>query len=276
MPARALLPDGIELHYLERGRGQPLLLLHGGMGDCHSWAHQLDTFAERFRVIACSRRHSSPNRNRGATMQHPVDVDVDDLMAFARVLRIGPAHLVATSYGALVALAHAVRDRGRVLSLVLAEPPLHRWACGTPAGAALYEAFVNDVWQPAARAFDRGRDRDAIALLVNGMWGRPVFASLPPERAAAALRNATAMQVLTHAADPFPDLPRTDVARIQVPTLLLHGEHASALHVRGIEALAGVMPHASRAIIRGAGHASPVENPEGFNAAVLRFLAKHT
>ena len=269
---RAELPGGIELHYLDRGDGPPLLLLHGGMGDCRSWAPQVECFAHRFRVVAPSRRHSSPNRNPVATTTRPLDWDAEDLAAFQNLLDIGPAHVVGTSYGALVALVHALRHPAKVLSLVLAEPPLHPWSGRTKDGAVLYAAFMADVWLIAAAAFERGDDRRAMQVLTDGMWGRPAFESLPPVRVEAVLRNASAMKALTQAIDPFPDLDRNAVARLTSPVLLLRGEHASPLHARVVDELAGVLPFASRAVIAGAGHGSPVENADAFNAAVLGFL----
>ena len=274
VPVRAQLAHGVELHYIERGRGQPLLLLHGGMGDCHSWAAQMEPFAQRFRVIAVSRRHSYPNRFPGPLAGHSVDIDVDDLLSFGRLVQASPAHVVAASYGALVALVYALRYPGKVLSLVLAEPPLHQWACRTPEGASLFAAFLKSVWLPAAEAFARGHDRDALQLLVDGMWGRSMFEALSPHRLQAAFRNARAMKALTLAPDPFPDLPRVAVAQLAIPALLLYGEHSSELHIRVIEELARVLPSTSRAVIGDASHASPVENPNGFNNAVLRFLTE--
>jgi pimeloyl-ACP methyl ester carboxylesterase len=37
--------NGVVLHFIERGHGEPLILLHGGVGDCNSWAAQVDSFS---------------------------------------------------------------------------------------------------------------------------------------------------------------------------------------------------------------------------------------
>ncbi len=272
VPVRAQLANGVELHYIERGRGQPLLLLHGGMGDCHSWAAQMQAFAQRFRVIAVSRRHSYPNRFEEPLAGHSVDRDVDDLLAFERLVHASPAHVVATSYGALVALIYALRYPDKVLSLVLAEPPLHQWACRTLEGASLFAEFLKEVWLPAGQAFARGDDHNALRILVNGMWGRAVFDSLSPDRAQAAFRNSRAMRALTLAQEPFPNPPRAAVAQLAIPMLLLSGERSSALHRCVVEEVASVVPFSNQVVIGGAGHGAPVENPDGFNAAVLDFL----
>ena len=271
-PARVELPNGVELHYVEKGRGPTVILLHGGMGDCCSWAGQMDALAANFRAIAYSRRHSHPNKNHPGEAAHTIGIDIEDLLAIEQQLQIGPVHLVGTSYGALVALAFALAHPDMTLSLILAEPPLHRWACRTPLGALLYAAFMGDVWRPAAQAFELGDEHRALQLLTDGIWGRAIFDALPSNRRDVILRNAASMRALTRSPDPFPDLQRNAVAKMAIPTLLVHGEHASELHRYVIDELARVMPAAARAEIAGAGHGCAQENRDGFSDAVLAFL----
>ena len=61
-PKRIQIGD-IELHYIEKGRGDPLVLLHGGIHDYRSWLLHLDSFASAYHVIAYSRRYNFPNAN---------------------------------------------------------------------------------------------------------------------------------------------------------------------------------------------------------------------
>ncbi|MFN0303358.1 MAG: alpha/beta fold hydrolase [Burkholderiales bacterium] len=271
-PVRAELPNGVELHFIEKGQGPAVILLHGGMGDCKSWVGQIDALAENHRVIAYSRRHSHPNRNFSGGPAHKIATDVDDLLELGRHLRIGSAHLVGTSYGALVALVFALAHPDSVLSLILAEPPLHQWARRTAAGTRLYTEFMDDVWGPAAKSFDLGDERRAMQLLTDGIWGRPIFDSQPSCRGELIMRNAAAMRALTRSPDPFPDLQRSAVANVGIPTLLVHGEQTSDLHRCVIDELGDVMPIAARVEIPGAGHGSAQENRDGFRDAVLDFL----
>lgn len=273
-PRRVELPDGIELHVLERGIGPALVLLHGGMGDLGSWHAQMDALARRFRVIAYSRRFSSPNRNRAVPGPHSVDRDVADLQGVLQALAIDAAHLVGTSHGAVVALAAALAQPALALSLVLNEPPLHHWACRTPSGGELYHAFITDVWRPSAQAFARGDDRNALRLLADGIWGRAVFETWSQPRRDAAQRNALAMKALVQAPDPFAGLDLARSARLTMPILLMCGEHASALHRRVVDEASRGIRHAAQVVIRDAGHAAPNENPLAFNDAVLSFLSQ--
>jgi pimeloyl-ACP methyl ester carboxylesterase len=267
--------NGVEVHYTDTGVGATTILLHGGMGDLGSWQHQIRALSPRYRVVAYSRRRSHPNRNADSACVRFVnclDDDVDDLLALQGLLQAGPAHLVGTSYGALVALAVALRAPDKVASLVLVEPPLHRWACATAAGEQLYAAFIDGVWRAAAEAFTRGLQRVAMQLLTDGMWGRPVFGSWTDDRIASAMRNAEAMKALTQSIDPFPDIARSAVASLKMPMLLVQGERSSALHRLVMNELGDLMRDARRAEIPLAGHGSPSENPDEFNAVVLKFL----
>jgi pimeloyl-ACP methyl ester carboxylesterase len=201
-----------------------------------------------------------------------IDDDIDDLLALQAELNASPAHLLGTSYGALLALAVALRAPDKVASLVLAEPPLHRWACATEAGERLYAAFIDGVWRAAAEAFGLGLQRRAMQLLTDGMWGRPMFGSWPDERIEAVMRNAAAMKALAQSHDPFPEVERSAVACLTMPTLLLQGENTSALHRQVMNELGNVMRGVTRAEIPFAGHGSPNENPDDFNEVVILFL----
>ena len=112
------------LHYFECGKGEPLIFVHGGLGDLHTFQRQVQTFATSFRVIAYSRRFSPPNAPPRETDVNPLSNHVADLRALITQLKATPAHLVGNSYGAYVALALAVDHPELVRSLVLGEPPV--------------------------------------------------------------------------------------------------------------------------------------------------------
>lgn len=121
---KRLLVNGVELHYVERGQGEPLILLHGGQGDYRAWQPQMQALSPRYRVISYSRRYHYPNENP-LTREYSALIDAADLAGLIAELKLGPVHLVGTSYGAFTALALAVERPELVRSLVLAEPPIH-------------------------------------------------------------------------------------------------------------------------------------------------------
>ena len=113
-----------------------------------------------------------------------------------------------------------------------------------------------------------------MRIFGNGLSGTTGFDSLPSERVAAIMQNARAMKALALCSDPFPNLPKDKVKRLGIPILIITGENTIKIHKLVNEELARLLPKAEQAIIPQAGHASPRENPQAFNEAVLNFLAR--
>ncbi len=264
---------GIELTYIERGQGEPLILLHGGTGDYRSWEPQMKVLSPQFRVISYSRRYHYPNNNPLTAKYHSAFTEADDLAAFIRRLKLGRVHLVGTSIGAFTALVLAVKHPEMVRSLVLAEPPVHQWVKDSPNGASAYKEFMTTIWEPAGEAFKRGDDEGAMRILTDGLAGTRRFDNLAPENRAAIMQNSRFFKAATSSPDSFRNLSKEKVRRLRIPVLIITGENTIKLHKLVNEELARLLPKAQQAIIPNAGHGSPRENPLAFNEAVLRFFA---
>ena len=266
---------GVELHYIEQGQGEPLILLHGGQGDYRSWEPQMKVLSQQYRVISYSRRYNYPNNNPLTAKYHSAYTEADDLAAFIRKLKLGRVHLVGTSIGAFTALVLAVKHPEMVRSLVLAEPPVHRWVKDTPDGAAVYKEFMTTIHEPAAKAFKAGDDEGAMRIFVNAFSGTRRFENLPPEGRAAVMQNSRFFKANTLSSDRFRNLSKDKVKRLRIPVLIITGENTIKIHKLVNKELARLLPKAEQAIIPKAGHGSPRENPQAFNEAVLKFLANH-
>src|SRR6266853_3217478 len=115
--------DGMELHYVERGSGLPVVFVHGSLSDGGFWKDQLGPFvASGYRAIAYSRRFNPPNTNIPQP-GYSAATDADDLAALIEKLQLGKVHVVGHSYGARSALCLAVKHPELVRTLALAEPP---------------------------------------------------------------------------------------------------------------------------------------------------------
>lgn len=271
---KRILANGVELHYIERGQGEPLILLHGGQGDYRAWQPQMQALSPRYRVISYSRRYHYPNDNPLTARDHSALTDAADLAGLIAELELGPVHLVGTSYGAFTALALAVERPALVRSLVLAEPPIHRWVTDTERGATLFSEFMTTVHGPAGNAFDAGHDEAAMRIFIDAFDGVGAFDGLPAERRAAILLNARFFKALTASSDPFPHLPKDRVRQLRMPILIVRGANTDELHRLVTEELGRVVPTAQRATIPQAGHGSPRQNAAAFNAAMLEFLSR--
>src|SRR4051794_13675972 len=112
--------DGVRLHYLERGEGPPVVLLHGNVVTAEDWVLSgvLDRVAERHRVVAFDRPgYGHSERPRGSAWTAVAQADLVR-RALAR-LGVERPVVVGHSWGTNVALALALADPAAVRGLVL-------------------------------------------------------------------------------------------------------------------------------------------------------------
>ena len=266
--------NGVELHYIVRGSGEPVILVHGGTGDYMSWEPQMPVLSAHFKVIAYSRRYSYPNKNSTVPRNYSALVDADDLAALVQRLDLHRVRVVGQSVGASAALAFAVRHPELTHSVVLGEPPAHGLVSESPQGKAARREFMASIWNPAADAFTAGDVRGAMRVLVNGFSGTNRFDDLAPAALEAFMRNAPAMAALTGSSDPFDMLPRAQLKGLRVPALIITGENTLKLHRLVNEELIRLLPEAQHVTIPNAGHSAPRDNPAAYNEAVLAFLLR--
>jgi len=152
-PAKKIRVNGVELHYVEKGTGVPVIFVHGGLEDYRAWADQVEAFSKRYHAVAYSRRHNFPNVGAAVADDYSAVVDAEDLAALIRRLKLAPAHVIGYSYRAYAALFLALRHPRLVRSLVLAEPPALHLLPGIAGAEPLLTEFMSKVWQPAGTAF---------------------------------------------------------------------------------------------------------------------------
>lgn len=277
--------NGVELHYIEAGTGDNVIMLHGGTGDYRSLPTVFQALSEKYHVVSYSRRYHFPNKNPivkvtslfGVPGRAPIGVnnysalgEAEDLAALIQELKLGRVHLVGTSYGALTALALALKHPEIVRSMVLTEPPIHSWMKGTPA----YQEFMTKIWSPCRANFKKGDKNAAMRVFVNGVFGPGYFERMPQSDSSAMMENAQAMEVLARSSDPFPYLPKEKVRHLSTPTLVMTGANTVAVHKAVDTELARLLPKATAITVPDAGHGIARDNPTVFLTTLVEFLAK--
>jgi non-heme chloroperoxidase len=98
--------DGIQLHYIQQGKGPAVIFVHGALGDYCSWQFQIEPFSRKYRAISYSRRFAYPNVSTGdARKDNTIEGSASDLARLRRKLDLAPAFVVGHSSGAFLAFA---------------------------------------------------------------------------------------------------------------------------------------------------------------------------
>jgi 3-oxoadipate enol-lactonase len=252
------------------GDGPTVVLVHAGICDSRMWDPQWTTFPREHRTV----RYDLRGFGRSPLTPGP-PADARDLAALLDGLGVERAALVAASYGGRVALELAVvrPDLVELLVLAGASLPGHDWSPAVRASFAEEEA-----------ALERG-DLDAAVEANLRTWvdgvGRAPGAVDAAVREAVGRMQRRAFELQLPFADNEeeeeelePDWPKR-LGTIQVPTLVLVGDHDQPDSHAVAARLAGELPKARTATIAGAAHLPSMERPAEFDRLVLAFIAEH-
>ena len=220
-------------HYIEKGTGFPLILLHGNGEDSSYFVHQMDAFSKHFRVIALDTRgHGKTPRGEAP---FTIRQFAEDLLVFMGLHGIEKAHILGFSDGGNIAMVFALAHPERVEKLILN-------------GANLDASGVKCSTQ--------------IPIEIGYRIAR-IFACKSPE----ARKNAELLGLMVN----DPNVRPEELSRIQAPTLVIAGskDMIKESHTR---LMARSIPRAELVILPG-NHFVANKQPEAFNAAVMRFLS---
>jgi pimeloyl-ACP methyl ester carboxylesterase len=248
------------MYYEEHGEGDPLMLLHGGLGSVEDFASLLPALGEGRRVIAAD----FPGHGRTPDVDRPLRPELlaDDVAALISQLGAGPADVLGYSLGADAALRLAIQHPALVRRLVLVSTACRR-----------------DGWFPEVlEAFDAMGPELAEPMKQSPpgvLYAR--IAPNPEDWAALVAKTADSLKVDYDWSE--------EVAALELPVMLVYAD-ADAVrpaHVAEFYALLGgglrdagwdmsYRPAARLAVIPGATHYDLLESPV-VAPAVLPFLS---
>jgi pimeloyl-ACP methyl ester carboxylesterase len=272
-PVRHLRANGVDLEYVEQGKGTPVVFVHGAVSDLRYWEPQRDAFARQHRFVAYTYRYHGTAPWPDDGKQYSAETHAADLAAFLQGLKAGPVHVVSLSYGGLLAAMVALKEPQLIRTLTLAEPGLFSLLAEKPDAAPVVEQWVKGI-EPMAAAMKTGDNTTALrhlSALVTG--GRPEdFDKLPESLRQILADNARTMAPLFAAVPPN---VTCDMLRgIKTPTLVLRGEKTPVFFSKINDAVGACIAGSKMGVITNASHTMSLDNPAGFNRAVLSFLTQ--
>ena len=253
----------IQIYYQVKGKGIPLLLIHGLGSSSRDWEMQVDQFSKHFLVIMVDLRgHGQTDKPSGPYSMSTFALDVAHLL---EGLDYYPAHILGISLGGMVAFQLALDYPHLVKKLVI----VNSAADLAPSGLQDYISYwkrlliinlfgLEKMGQVLADRFFTEPGQEPLKEIFVKRWSENHKPSYQ-----AALKAAFGWSV------------QERLREIKAPTLVI-GADGDYFPVQDKETYTALIPKAKLVVIENSKHALPAEKPDEFNQAVEQFLSEQS
>ena len=242
-PAQTGMADvnGIQMYYATYGAGDPVLLIHGGLGHADIWANQvIDLMADHLVIVADSRGHGRSTRNADP---YGYDLMTSDYVALLDTLGIAKVDVVGWSDGGIIGIDMAMNYPTRV-DQVFAQAANITTDGVDPAVATddVFNAYIAAMAVDYAAMSPTPTEFDPFVAQISNMWATQ------------------------------PNWTDAQMAAITVPVQVIVGEYDEAILRPHSEHMADVIPGADLVILPDASHFAMLQAPAEYTAAVRAFI----
>jgi proline iminopeptidase len=266
-----LAPDG------DRMRERPVgFLIHGGPGGDHSGFKPAFTpLSSRMQLVYFDHRGQGRSA-KSDPATYNLDENVEDMEALRRHLGLGPIVSIGTSYGGMVAMAHAARYPDSVSHLVLIVTAAHRGFIARAKeivrerGTPEQQRVCDMLWNGELNTVERLQHYYAVM--------GPMYARRHDAAAAAATRGrgTNSPEPLNRAFGPGGFMEHYDVRpelpKITAPTLILAGRHDWICAPEFSEEIHRLMPGSDLRIFEDSSHSIRIDEPQAMVDAIAGFI----
>ena len=267
-----LVPDG------PRMREKPVaFVIHGGPGGEHSDLKAgFGPLADQLQLVYFDHRGQGRS-GRGDVQRYNLDENVEDMEALRRHLGLGPIVSMGTSYGGMVAMAHAARYPQAVSHLVLMVTASHAGfnararqivaERGTPEQVAVCQ----DLWAGKLGTAEKMRHYYAQ---MGPLYALRYDAAAAEEGRARGIHSPEAMMQAFMPGGFLQTFDlRPELACITAPTLILAGQQDWICPPEFSEEIHRLIPGSQLRVLENSSHSLRVDAPEAMRAAIRDFVA---
>ncbi|HUB43909.1 MAG TPA: alpha/beta fold hydrolase [Acetobacteraceae bacterium] len=270
-----LVPDGPLM------RERPAaMVVHGGPGGDHSgFKPSMSPLAAQMQLVYFDHRGQGRSglADPGADPDRfTLDENVADMEALRQYLGLGPVVSIGTSYGGMVAMAHAARYPDSVSRLILIVTAAHGGFI--PAAQEIVRERGTPAQQQVCEALWAGAFRSPGELRRYYEIMGPLYARHHDPAAAAATRGRAihSPEPLNRAFGPDGFLRRFDLRpelqRIAAPTLIIAGLHDWICPVAFSEEIHRLIPNSLLRVFEDSSHSVRIDAPEAMLHAIQDFV----
>ncbi|WP_435318611.1 alpha/beta fold hydrolase [Haloarchaeobius sp. TZWSO28] len=260
--------NDIATYYDRRGDGPAIVFVHGSIVDSGMWESQVDALSEEFTTVVYDVR--GHGRTGGSSRdKYDMALYAEDLHELLTLLDLDRPVICGHSMGGLVAQAYAVAYPDQLSGLILADT-------FTPPILTRGEWFLRRVAMPAFVPLVRVLGIERLERLNVWVSERVSRGASGEYSEVEKLREDGPTITTPEFTKVIRSMTRAhehplDLASIAVPTLVIYGENEMGFIKHHARELSETLPDCGMDEVPGGGHASNLDNPEYFSAAVRGF-----
>ena len=272
--------DGVRLHYVDEGQGEPIVMLHGNPTWGYLYRNFIPALSKTNRCIVPDEMGFGKS-DKPLDKPYTLDRHIENFSALVEELDLSDITLVMQDWGGPIGLGFAVEQPERVKRLVI----LNTWAFRIPEGAAL--APLLDLFrQPhVGEAMVQGLNLFVEGFLPAGIHHKERINEIMPAYRAPFPDWNSRIGTLAYprdipVGDDHPSTPamgniQDNLGKLNVPTTIIWGMLDPAIPPPLINTWTGVYPHAEVHRIDTASHFLQEDEPEQIVSHIQDFLKAH-
>jgi pimeloyl-ACP methyl ester carboxylesterase len=233
--------NNVKIWYAEYGKGPPVVLLHGGLGNSNYWGNQVRALSSRYRVIVLdSRGHGRSTRD-----ERPFGYALlaSDVLAVLDFLKIPKAAIVGWSDGAILGLDIAIKQPDRITKLFSFAANSDPSGLVDNATSNVFNAYITRAEKEYEKLSPTPAEYNSFLDQMRKMWQTE------------------------------PHCTKEQLNGIRTPTWIVDGDRDEAIKREHTEYLAAQIPGAGLLLLPRVSHFAHIQDPAQFNEALLHFLS---
>ena len=264
--------NGVRIHYVRAGEGEPVILLHGWPQTWYMWRKVIPLLGGQYTLIAPDLRgFGESSRPLAGYDKRSV---AEDIWHLGESLGLGGAHLVGHDLGGATAYAYASAHRRAVKSLVVLDVPITIDKATAQAYRSRFFHLSFHCQPDIALSLVSGRERAYLTHFYRNCYNPAAFSAADIEEYVAAFSAPGAMRAsMAHYAAHAIDLEHNaENARtlLEMPVLGLGGEFSFRDAVR--DSLRRVAKNVRGGTLPGCAHWIAEEQPQALSRQLLAFF----
>lgn len=263
--------NGTKLYYEVAGKGEPILFVHGNVGDCRHWDYQFKPLSKKYKVVRYDVRGYGKSDLPNPEITFSNHVDIYELMNY---LDIEKVHICGFSMGSSIATSFAIAYPDKCLSLI----SVGSWVSGY--GFGDYKSLSADsMYAVMNKVRTIAKENGSVAATDFFINGNELFRkTLGVNQQTMDFMKSIGYDysywgfINEYKTKGVRPVAVKQLSNIKIPTLIITAEFDLGACSEVADLKEAEIEGSKKITIQNAGHVMNVDKPDEFNSEIISFI----